>query len=330
MIDIRTVAQPAFPFSAVVGQETLKRALILNTLDPTIGGVLVTGPRGTAKTTTTRALASLLPDISIIPGDAFNSAPQEHSSQEFVRVPTPFLSMPLQPSISLLLGNLDVKKILQTGERHFEPGLLARANRGVLYIDNLNRFDETLIEPLLDAVASGTNRIEREGAVFEHQARVILIGVMNPDAGELNPQLLDRFGLYVITDDLFSVSERMDIVQRRMSYEKNPRLFAQQWRVEEQELTQRIIKARTLLPQVQLQKPQQARIAELCANAHINGLRADLTICKTACAIAAFEQRTQVQQSHIDEAVGLALAHRRRISMTLDNPLNDEENGGQK
>ncbi|MDM8545374.1 ATP-binding protein [Candidatus Venteria ishoeyi] len=312
---------PPYPFTAIVGQQSMKRALIFNTIDPAIGGVLITGTRGTAKTTTVRALPALLPEISMIPGSAFNLAPRKGiRTQEFVRVPTPFLTLPLSSNIEQVAGILEVEKVLQTGERHFEPGLLARANRGILYIDNINHFRDDLLAVILEAVTSTVNRVEREGVTFDHQADIILVATTNPDSRELHPQLLDRFGLYVITDSRMDLKDRYEIIKRCMAYNKNPRAFFQQWQNVEQELARKIERARAYLNQVEVSEASLEEIAHICGIAQIDGMRSDIAIYKTARVIAAFEGEKTVNSEHIKEAAELALAHRRRISTAAETP----------
>ncbi|MGH9854091.1 MAG: ATP-binding protein, partial [Blastocatellia bacterium] len=208
-------AAPHFPFSAIVGQDEMKRALIFNAIDPSIGGVLITGTRGTAKSTAARAIAALLPEIEVVDGDAFNSAPGPGKAEKSVRVPTPFVNLPVGATEDRVLGTLDVERVLSAGEKRFEPGLLARANRGVLYVDEVNLLPDHLVDVMLDAVAMGVNRVEREGVSFAHEARVILIGTMNPEEGALRPQLLDRFGLSVAIAGYFEPDMRKEVVKRR-------------------------------------------------------------------------------------------------------------------
>jgi magnesium chelatase subunit D len=308
-----------FPFTAIVGQETMKRALIFNAIDPTIGGVLITGTRGTAKSTTVRSLAALLPDIEIIKDDPFNSLPDDPEKERML-IPTPFVNLPVGATEDRVLGTLDVERILKTGERRFEAGLLARANRGVLYIDEVNLLPDHLVDVLLDAVAMGVNHIEREGISFEHETRVILVGTMNPEEGELRPQLLDRFGLCVKADGYLHMDQRKEVVKRCIAFQTNPIGFMQQWIEAEDQLTKRIEHARKALHDVCLSDEMLDEIAELCVSASVEGLRADIVIYKTSRAIAAFNKRDKVTPTDIHEAAELALSHRKRMQNSTPPP----------
>ena len=304
-------ARPLFPFTAIVGQDAMKRALIFNAIDPSIGGVLISGTRGTAKSTAVRALAALLPEIEVVAGDPFNSAPDKNPHHMAVRVATPFVNLPIGATEDRVLGTLDIERALKSGERRFEPGLLARANRGVLYVDEVNLLPDHLVDILLDAVAMGVNRIEREGVSFEHEARVILVGTMNPEEGELRPQLLDRFGLCVRVNGYLESGERKEVVRRRIAYDADPEAFAARWTASEREIERRIAQARARLSEVTVPPERLDEIAELCAAARVDGLRADIVIYKTSRAIAAFEGRDAVIPADVQEALALALAHRR-------------------
>ena len=307
---------PHFPFSAIVGQDEMKRALIFNAIDPSIGGVLITGTRGTAKSTAARAMAALLPNIEVVEGDAFNSAPRPGKAEKSVRVSTPFVNLPVGATEDRVLGTLDVERVLQAGEKHFEPGLLARANRGVLYVDEVNLLPDHLVDVLLDAVAMGINRVEREGVSFTHEARVILIGTMNPEEGELRPQLLDRFGLSVAIAGYFEPNMRKEVVRRRIAFETDPRAYVERWEEAEKELSGRIEQARSLLASVHVPDERLDALVEACAKARADGLRADIVAYKTARAIAAFDGRAEVDASDVSEALALALAHRRRVGLS--------------
>ncbi len=322
-IDALTAAGAAhFPFSAIVGQDVMKRALIFNAIDPSIGGVLIAGTRGTAKSTAARAIAALLPKIEVVDGDAFNSAPSRGATEKVVRVPAPFVNLPVGATEDRVLGALDVERVLQSGERRFEPGLLARANRGVLYVDEVNLLPDHLVDVLLDTVAMGVNRVEREGVSFTHEARVILIGTMNPEEGELRPQLLDRFGLSVAIAGYFEPGLRKEVVRRRIAYEAGPDSYLEHWRASENELSARIDGARERLDSVTVPDGALDAIVEACAEARADGLRADIVAYKTARAAAAFEGRTEVNASDLEESLALALAHRRRA------PRAAPESGG--
>lgn len=299
-----------FPFSAIVGQKRMKRALIFNAVDPSIGGVLISGTRGTAKSTAARALAGLLPPIDVAEGDPFHREPA--GDDVVAQVPTPFVNLPLGSTEDRLLGTLDIQRALQHGEKHFEPGLLAAAHRGVLYVDEVNLLPDHLVDVLLDAVAMGVNRIEREGVSFEHPARVILIGTMNPEEGELRPQLLDRFGLFVQAESYLEPAERKEVVRRRMRFDDAPDEIVAEWASSDKQLAARIVRARRALLTVATPEERFDQIAELAAEAHVDGLRADIVMVKTARAAAAFEGSDEVTAEHVEEAAELTLGHRRR------------------
>jgi magnesium chelatase subunit D len=318
-------AAPHFPFSAIVGQEELKRALIFNAIDPSIGGVLITGTRGTAKSTAARAMTALLPKIEVVDGDVFNAAPGPGIAGTSLLVPTPFINLPVGATEDRVLGTLDVERVLNAGEKRFEPGLLARANRGVLYVDEVNLLPDHLVDVLLDAVATGVNRVEREGVSFTHEARVILIGTMNPEEGELRPQLLDRFGLCVAVAGYFEPGMRKEVVRRRIAFETDPPGFVARWAKAEKELSVRIAQARSLLASVQVPDELLDSLVEACAEARADGLRADIVAYKTARAVAAFEGRKEVNVSDIKEALALALAHRRRKAQPAPKSGNTPE-----
>ncbi len=302
---------PLFPYTAIVGQGAMQRALIFNAIDPSIGGVLISGTRGTAKSTAVRSLAALLPEIEVLTGDPFNSAPAADRRHQAVRMATPFVNLPIGATEDNVLGTLDIERVLKTGERRFTPGLLAKANRGMLYVDEVNLLPDHLVDCLLDAVAMGVNRVEREGLSFEHEARVILVGTMNPEEGELRPQLLDRFGLCAGVNGHLEPEERKEVVRRRIAFDADPHAFVAHWTGPECDLGQRIAQARACLAQVRVPEERLDEIAELCAAARVEGLRADIVIYKTVCTIAAFEGRGAVTSDDVREAQALALAHRR-------------------
>src|SRR6476620_1667067 len=269
--------RPIYPFSALVGQERLKRALTLNAINPRIGGVLIRGEKGTAKSTAVRGLARLLPSIDVVADDQYNSSPTNpalmsnecrarfEAGEELpvVTRPTPLIELPVAASEDRVVGSLDLEHALTEGQRRFEPGLLAQANRGLLYVDEVNLLDDHLVDVLLDAAAMGVNTVEREGISISHPARFILVGTMNPEEGELRPQLLDRFGLVVEIGGLREISDRVAIIERRLAYERDPIGFASEWEPEEQKLADRIIAARALLPAVQIARSDMAAVAAL-------------------------------------------------------------------
>lgn len=314
---------PVYPFTAIVGQETMKRALILNAVDMRIGGVLVRGERGTGKSTAARALAALLPEIEVIADSPYNDDPhkpstwsdemrEKYSNNEpsISQRRIPFVDLPVSATEDRVVGTLDIEKAIQRGERHFEPGVLASANRGILYIDEINLLDDHVVDLLLDSAAMGVNVVEREGISFSHPARFILVGTMNPEEGDLRPQLLDRFALSVEVHGIQSASERMEILERHIQYETDPDTFHQTYAEQEQELAERILAARTRVDKVEYSRKDLFTIASLTSNLQIDGHRADLVILKTARAHAAYHGRPAVTSDDILKAVQLAIPHR--------------------
>ncbi len=307
----------AFPFSAIVGQETLKRALLLGIIQPALGGVLIRGTKGVAKSTTVRALASLLPPIETRAGCPFQRAPGEEISDwplpadsAIIKRPVPLVELPLGATEDRVLGALHLEKALR-GERVFEPGLLAAAHRGILYIDEVNLLPDHLVDVLLDAASGGVHRVEREGLSLTHPSRFLLVGTMNPEEGELRPQLLDRFGLTVDVTDLSEPAERAEAVRRRLAFEADPEGFVTAWNGADAEEADRIQRARLLLPRVILPDPVLHSLIERCLGAGVEGLRADLTLSRAACAWSAYQGRTEVVPSDVNVVAELALAHRR-------------------
>lgn len=317
---------PIYPFTAIVGQERMKRALILNAVDPRIGGVLIRGERGTGKSTAARAMAALLPMIEVFADSPFNDDPnapntwsdwvkeQMRAGRELqvVKRRIPFVDLPVSATEDRVVGTLDIEKAIQEGVRHFEPGVLAAANRGLLYIDEVNLLDDHVVDLLLDSAAMGVNIVEREGISFSHPARFILVGTMNPEEGDLRPQLLDRFALSVEIRGLREARERMLIMERNLAYEADPQGFYQEWLPREEELSQRIEQARRLVDLVSYSERDLLAIASLTASLNVDGHRADLVILKTARAHAAFEGRRRITDRDIALAAELALPHRIR------------------
>ena len=313
-----------FPFTAIVGQDKMKRALILNAISPQIGGVLIRGERGTAKSTAARALAALLPDIEVVQGCPFHCDPDaplglcDDCRARLVHEPklprikckTQFVDLPVSATEDRVVGTLDIEKAIKRGERHFEPGVLAAANRGLLYVDEVNLLDDHVVDLLLDSAAMGVNVVEREGISFTHPARFILVGTMNPEEGELRPQLLDRFALCVEIKTISDPQQRVEIVRRRVLYEADPEGFAKTWQPQEQALSTTIQQARQLLPTVTYRDQDLFAIAQLTAEFEVDGHRADIVILKTALAHAAFEGRVAVTDADIFLAAELALPHR--------------------
>jgi magnesium chelatase subunit D len=322
---------PSFPFSAIVGQDTLKRALLLAVIQPALGGVLVRGTKGVAKSTAVRALAALLPPLETVAGCPFQRAPGEEvldwplpvDAPRIVR-PVPLVELPLGATEDRVLGSLHLERALR-GERSFEPGLLAAANRGILYVDEVNLLPDHLVDILLDAAASGVHRVEREGLSLSHPACFVLVGTMNPEEGELRPQLLDRFGLVVDVADLDNPAERAEAVRRRLAYEADPAGFVAGSHAAEQAEADRIIRAQQLLPRVTVSDEILRAVSVRCLEAGVEGLRADLTVCRAASAWAAYQGRTEVEPADVDAVIELALAHRR--TRPPEPPPADGERG---
>jgi Mg-chelatase subunit ChlI len=323
----------AYPFSALVGQDALTAALLLNAVDPLIGGVLIRGQKGTGKSTSARALSRLLPEIEAVEGCPFQSdprapwaAPEREAGTDVpaqprstVRRPTPFVELPLNATEDRLAGTLHLEQALQTGKRQFDPGLLAAANRGILYVDEVNLLDDHLVDLLLDAAASGVNRVEREGLSFTHPARFMLIGTMNPEEGELRPQFLDRFGLCVTVDRITNLADREAIVRRRLAFDRDPESFIREWADADLGLTQQVLLARARLSQVRLPDHLLTLVTQLTHTLETAGHRADITTIKAALAHAAFLEKEAVELEDIVTAARLALSHRMPAS-PLDSP----------
>ena len=313
-----------YPFTAIVGQERMRRALILNAVDPRIGGVLIRGERGTAKSTASRALAALLPNVKVVQDCRFGCDPDKPATwcteckERFAlneKLPisersTSFVNLPVSATEDRVVGTLDIEQAIQKGERHFEPGVLASANRGLLYIDEVNLLDDHVVDVLLDSAAMGVNTVEREGISFAHPARFILVGTMNPEEGELRPQLLDRFALSVDIVGIREARDRVTIMERNLAYERDAESFRKDWLVREQELSQQISRARELVDRVTHTSRDLLSIAALTASLNVDGHRADLVILKAARAQAAFEGRTKINDHDIALAAELALPHR--------------------
>jgi len=328
-----------YPFTAVVGQERMKRALVLNAVNTRIGGVLIRGERGTAKSTAARALAALLPTVETFSDCRFGCDPNRHSTwctecrerskngdkRKVELLPTPFVNLPVSATEDRVVGTLDIEKAIQKGERHFEPGVLADANRGLLYIDEVNLLDDHVVDLLLDSAAMGMNIVEREGISFSHPARFILVGTMNPEEGDLRPQLLDRFALSVDIRGIRETRERVLIMERHLAYEEDPESFREEWLPKEQELSKQITHARKLLPNVQYSSKNLVDIANLSASLQVDGHRSDLVILKTARAHSAFEGRTSITGRDIGLAAELAYPHRLKRGPFQQSDITEEE-----
>jgi Mg-chelatase subunit ChlI len=312
-----------YPFPALVGQDDMKLALILNVINPGLGGVLIRGEKGTAKSTAVRGLAELLPEIEMVAGCRFGCDPDrpekfcpdcraaDHPMGRHTRR-LPVVELPVGATEDRVLGTLDLEGALTEGTRRFEPGLLAAANRGILYVDEVNLLDDHLVDVLLDAAAMGMNIVEREGISFAHEARFTLVGTMNPEEGELRPQLLDRFGLCVKVEGLADPGQRREVVTRRLAFDADPEGFIGRWRSEGVRLAEKMAAARGLLPQVSLPEEALARAVDICLALGVDGHRGDLTVIKTALTLAAFEGRTATGEADVIRAAELALPHRVR------------------
>ncbi|MGC0210024.1 putative cobaltochelatase [Streptomyces levis] len=322
-----------FPFTAVVGQDDLRLALLLNAVSPAVGGVLVRGEKGTAKSTAVRALSALLPAVPVVPGCRFSCDPASpdpgcpdgpHETGGGVERPARMVELPVGASEDRLVGALDIERALAEGVKAFEPGLLADAHRGILYVDEVNLLHDHLVDLLLDAAAMGASYVEREGVSVRHAARFLLVGTMNPEEGELRPQLLDRFGLTVEVAASREPDQRVEVVRRRLAYDDDPAAFAARWAEEEAAVRARIVAARALLPSVRLGDGALRQIAATCAAFEVDGMRADIVMARTATALAAWAGRTDVLAEDVRQAALLALPHRRRRN-PFDAPGLDED-----
>ncbi|MFD9410427.1 putative cobaltochelatase [Streptomyces sp. NPDC059989] len=322
-----------YPFTAVVGQADLRLALLLNAVSPAVGGVLVRGEKGTAKSTAVRALSALLPQVDVVPGCRFSCAPGApdpacpdgpHEPGPGQARPARMVELPVGASEDRLVGALDIERALAEGVKAFEPGLLADAHRGILYVDEVNLLHDHLIDLLLDAAAMGASYVEREGVSVRHAARFLLVGTMNPEEGELRPQLLDRFGLTVEVAASREPAQRVEVVRRRLAYEDDPAGFATRWADDEHDVRARVVAARALLPKVALGDTALLQIAATCAGFEVDGMRADIVMARTATALAAWAGRTDVRKEDVRQAALLALPHRRRRN-PFDAPGLDED-----
>jgi magnesium chelatase subunit I len=302
-----------FPFAAIIGQEEMKLALQLNVIDPKIGGVMIMGDRGTGKSTTIRALADLLPDIAIIKNDPFNTDPKGFSTEyDTENIKIPMVELPLGATEDRVCGTINLKEILAGGSNTFEPGLLARANRGILYVDEINLLDDHLVDVLLDSAASGWNTVEREGISIKHPARFIMVGSGNPEEGELRPQLLDRFGMHAEIRTIQDPILRVKIVEERISFDQTPQVWFEKYENEQLRIQQRIETAQQALEKVQITKDFQLKISQICSELQIEGLRGDIVSTRAAKALCAFEGRTDVTLDDIRRTITLCLRHRLR------------------
>jgi magnesium chelatase subunit D len=327
-----------FPFSAIVGQEQIKKALVLNAINNKIGGALIRGEKGTAKSLAVRGLATLLPRIKTVTGCPFSCDPEagtalcdlceaktaEGQELETTTRRVSVVELPVGATEDRVVGTIDIEQAIKSGEKHFDPGLLASANRGILYVDEVNLLDDHLVDVLLDAAAMGVNVVEREGVSFSHPASFILVGTMNPEEGDLRPQLLDRFGLAVEVAGIHDKEARKEIVRRRVAFEADPRGFCSAWEAEQQQIRDAIRKAKRLLPHVTLGEDLLDLIAHICEDFGVDGHRADIVIYKTATTLAAYHGRTEVTVDDVKEAAELALLHRRRRQPFQDPDMDQQ------
>lgn len=308
-----------FPFSAIVGQDEMKQALLIAAVEPAIGGVMVFGDRGTGKSTAARALAALLPPISVVEDCRFGCLPEEkgtcpdhcHSGRVRKR-PVPLVDLPLGATDDRVVGALDLEKALREGEKSFEPGLLAKAHRGFLYVDEINLLEDHLVDLLLDVVASGENVVEREGLSVRHRARFVLIGSGNPEEGELRPQLLDRFGLSVEVRTPKAVEDRVEIMRRCDAHERDPAAFAEKWAEEDRKVLNRIARGQKKVAAMEVPDAVLSDAAELCIAVGADGLRGELTLMRAARALAALNGKKSVSRKELIEVAPMALRHRLR------------------
>ena len=315
-----------FPFTAIVGQEQMKLALVLNAINPRLSGVLIRGEKGTAKSTAVRSLAVLLPTLKVVKDCPFHCDPDDvhkacvncrdklgaSAGVETNERQTFVVNLPVNATEDRVVGTLDLEHAIKKGEKRFEPGVLADANRGILYVDEVNLLDDHIVDVLLDSAAMGVNSIEREGVSYTHPAEFILVGTMNPEEGELRPQLLDRFGLCVQIHGISAPEQRVEVVKRWVAFEENPRAFIDEWKEREAELRDKIVHARELLPKVRISDDTLDRIARLSVEIGVDGHRADIIMMKTAKTAAALHQRTEVTYDDLEESADMALQHRVR------------------
>jgi magnesium chelatase subunit I len=335
--DLKNFTTPVFPFTAIVGQEEMKLALQLNVIDPKIGGVMIMGDRGTGKSTTIRAIADLLPEIEVVKDDPFNSHPTDlelmsnevkskiqnnpkEIETELIKIP--MVDLPLGATEDRVCGTIDIEKALTEGVKAFEPGLLAKANRGILYVDEVNLLDDHLVDILLDSAASGWNTVEREGISIRHPARFVLVGSGNPEEGELRPQLLDRFGMHAEIRTVKDPILRVKVVEERTSFDQSPMIWIENYESQQQELRDKIVAAQKLLPNVEIDYDLRIKISQVCSRLDVDGLRGDIVTNRAARAYAAYNNRDKVTVEDISKIITLCLRHRLR-----KDPLESIDSG---
>lgn len=333
---LNTSERPVFPFTAIVGQEEMKLALALNVIDPKIGGVIIMGDRGTGKSTTIRAITDILPMMDVVENDPFNSHPTDYDlmsedirksvqageSVQTTKKKVSMIDLPLGATEDRVCGTIDIEKALTEGVKAFEPGLLAKANRGILYVDEVNLLDDHLVDILLDSAASGWNTVEREGISIRHPARFVLVGSGNPEEGELRPQLLDRFGMHSEIRTVRDPELRVQIVEQRSAFDKDPASCLAEHQDTQQEFRNRIVKAQSLLGETNLSYELRVKISQVCGELDVDGLRGDIVTNRAARAYAAYMGETEVKVEHVAAIVKMCLRHRLR-----KDPLESIDSG---
>jgi magnesium chelatase subunit I len=328
--------RPVFPFTAIIGQEEMKLSLILNVIDPRIGGVMIMGDRGTGKSTTIRAVADLLPQIKVVADDPFNSSDNDFElMSEEVKTTVlngaeintsykkvPMIDLPLGATEDRVCGTIDIEKALTEGIKAFEPGLLAKANRGILYVDEVNLLDDHLVDILLDSAASGWNTVEREGISIKHPARFVLVGSGNPEEGELRPQLLDRFGMHAEIRTVRDPELRVQVVEQRSNFDQDPDACLKENEALQNELKENIISAQQLLKDVKITQELRIKISQVCGELDVDGLRGDIVTNRASKAYAAYNGRSEVTIEDIEKVITLCLRHRLR-----KDPLESIDSG---
>jgi magnesium chelatase subunit I len=323
---IKKTNRPVFPFTAIVGQEEMKLALVLNVIDPKIGGVIIMGDRGTGKSTTIRAITDILPEIEVVADDPFNSDPNDFElmsddvrrlveSGQSIKLSlknVPMVDLPLGATEDRVCGTIDIEKALTEGVKAFEPGLLAKANRGLLYVDEVNLLDDHLVDILLDSAASGWNTVEREGISIRHPARFVLVGSGNPEEGELRPQLLDRFGMHSEIRTVRDPELRVQIVEQRADFDKNPMDCLKKYKNQQDAFKETIVAAQKLLPETTIDYALRVKISQVCGELDVDGLRGDIVTNRAARAYAAYQKRTEVTIEDIQKVITMCLRHRLR------------------
>ena len=311
-----------YPFAAIVGQEKMKLALMLNLINPALGGVLIRGEKGTAKSTAVRGLTNLMEQVEVVESCAFHCRPdsgnlcaacrEKKGDFKTVSYTRRVVELPVSSTEDRVVGSLNMEQAIKKGEKVFEPGLLAQANGNILYVDEINLLDDHIVDVLLDSAAMGVNTVEREGVSYSHPARFVLVGTMNPEEGDLRPQLLDRFGLVVEIRGEQDLELRSELIARRMDYEKDPEGFCRMWETQQQELREKVAAAQARLNKVGIPESLYRDAAKIGVTLQVDGHRADITLLKAACTLAAFEGASEAKQEHLIRVAPMVLAHRMR------------------